>query len=174
MSFFFPNFNSPRGGGAAGGEFRVVLEAQDIILQGETDTYDLPAPPAGKKYEYLECNFLCAFNTLTATRSTVQGSANINRSDGKFIEDSSGDQSSWYSSFYGGTNGFEYFDGGNDVSATTFAVGLVHIKGAARFWSVEYDPDTHQLSFFRSTGAPTAALNPIVWGALIVGYLVDV
>ena len=173
MSYFDPNAGRRGSPGNGGGEFRVVLEAGDIILQGETDTHDLPDPPAGKKYEYMEFDFLCALNTLTAGVDDITAE---NRSSGKFIHDSTGDQSSWYRSLFIESGGSRWYSGGQRELAegvATFAVGLVHVEGADYLWSVEYNPTTHQLSFYRSGQAADANNNPIVYSALVTAFTVD-
>lgn len=179
MSYFDPNAGrggGPGGVGGGGGEFRVVVEESDIILQGETDTYDLPDPPAGKRYEYLEFDFLAALNTLAADLTAI-ASGSVNRTSGQYIHDSLGNQSSWYRSQYASGTRTKWYSGGNTEiteTATTMAVGVVHQTSDSRVWTIEYSPAENQLSFWRGGNAPSTNYNPIVHAALITAFVVNV
>lgn len=176
MSYFIPEMNrrgqiaSP--GSFSGGEFRVIHEGETIILQGESDTYDLPDPPGGSMYEYIEFEFLSALGAIADTLSDLNA---VNRSSGKYIHDSTDNQSSWYDSLYIGTDGEQWYGGGNvetTAEVTTVSVGVVHKRNSNRVWSIEYDPDENQLSFYRAGRAASANNHPIVYNALITGYLI--
>ncbi|MYC16961.1 MAG: hypothetical protein F4Y39_24835 [Gemmatimonadetes bacterium] len=179
MSFFLPlpAQGSAPGSRGGGGEFRVLLENSDLgenemLLQGETDTYDLPAPPTGKKYEYIAFDFLCAIDTLTVTPDNINTE---NRSSGQFIHDSTGDHSSWYRSFYIGSDGQRWYSGSNTEitdEVTTMAVGVVHVRSDTYVWTVEYNPTSHQLSFWRGGDEADTNNNPIVYAALITAFVV--
>lgn len=175
MSYFIPEMN--RRGQVAniaggGGEFRVLHEGASIILQGESDTYDLPDPPDGSMYEYIEFEFLSALGGIADTLSDLSV---VNRSSGKFIRDSTSNESSWYESLYIENDGQQWYAGGNVETtddATTMAVGVVHKRNGNRIWSIEYDPDENQLSFYRAGLAAKSNNHPIVYNALITGFLV--
>lgn len=167
MSFFLP---LPAKGG--GGEFRVILEEGGIFLQGETDTHDLPAPPAGKRYEYIEFDFLCTFGSLTAEVGDITSE---NRSSGKFIQDSTGNTSAWYRSLYIGAGGNRWYAGPAAEIAgnvTTASVGVVHVRADTYLWTVEYNPAMNRLSFDRAGAAPTTQINPIAYSALATAFVV--
>ncbi len=174
MSYFIPEMNR-RGqvaGIASGGEFRVIHEGESIILQGESDTYDLPDPPDGSMYEYIEFEFLSAVGGIS---DVVADLSVMNRSSGKFIHDSTDNQSSWYDSLYIGNDGQQWYGGGaveTSAEVTTMSVGVVHVRDSTRIWSIEYDPGKNQLSFYRAGAAAAAGNHPIVYDALITGFLV--
>lgn len=168
------SLHPPGLGGGGGGEFRLLVEEpQTIIMQGEGDTYDLPDPPSGKKYQYIIFDFLTALGTLTDTIDDIDDS--VARTSGQYICDATGNRSAWYRSlhannewFSGGTADLQPGDQGEDVH-----VGIVFGR---RFylWTIVYNFDQNILEFQREgQSGPTDDYNPIVYGAMITAFVVD-
>ena len=142
-----------------GGARKILVNRTDDPMDGAAETLDLPDPPAGQEWIYLDVQVYFRFGVGVPART--------GHSSGLWIKD--GDAVGSVARSFGGSSVWEWNYGHQDSLVpgyATWAVGVINNPPGAELYTLEYDPGNNRLSFFE---AVSGAFEPtvvylLVWG----------